>query len=155
MDYLPLIAALCGAIVGSALTSILAHLATARRELRQSRIAILTVLMSGRGGIYAKDVADSINIIPILFYDNPQVRRAHDQFCAFPNGPQLDLYRRYNELVLAVAKSLQFTDLTKADIDLGFYPVPTAEPKVVGAGPATMAGLRAPSDPQGLSNQPS
>lgn len=86
------------------------------------------VLMSGRGGIFAPEVAQNINIIPILFHDHEKVRRAYQHLSAVPNGPEIDLYRRYNDLVLAVAASLHFKDLSPADMDLGFYPSPTTEP---------------------------
>lgn len=124
----PVIAALAGSIVGSALTAVLLNLATIRRELRQSRIAVLVALIRGRSDIFSDEVAGNVNVIPILFYDQRAVRGAYQDFCALPNGPSIDVNRRYDALVLALAASLNFKELSAADIDLGYYPMPPIRP---------------------------
>ncbi len=138
--------ALCGAIVGSLLTSMLSNYAASRREIRQNRLKVLTALMSGRSDILAEVVAENVNVIPMLFYDETMVRRAYRRFCAFPNGPPADLYRRYNEMVLAIAASLHLEDLSPADIDLGYYPLPHA-PQARMADVASPSASRTPEEP--------
>lgn len=124
---LPVVAVLGGAVVGSFLTTLLSHISTSKRELRHDRLDVLIALMRGRNDIFAEGVALEVNTIPILFHDQPKVRLAYEKFCAVPNGPPANLHRRYDDLVLAVAKALNFSDWSVADIDLGYYPPPVPD----------------------------
>ena len=136
-DALPVIAALGGAVAGSFLTTLLSHITTSKRELRRDRLDVLIALMRGRNDIFADGVALEINTIPILFHDKPRVRHAYEQFCAVPNGPPANLHRRYDDMVLAVARSLSFRDWSVADIDLGYYPPPAPDRAPLGTAATT------------------
>jgi hypothetical protein len=124
------IAALLGAIVGSVLTFVLGQIAGSRQEKRQQRLRLLGALMAGRGKIFSPEVAEAVNLIPIVFHDNEKVRRAYQHFCATIGIPHADFVKRYVELIIEVSKSLGYSDrLTEADIHTGLFLQAPAEPQ--------------------------
>ena len=69
-------------------------------------------------------MAAAINLIPVVFNKDEKVRRAYQHFCAVTSPA--DLYVRYRQLVLEIARSSGFgKNLDEADVDLGFYPRPS------------------------------
>lgn len=123
------IAALAGAIVGAVLTFVLTQFAGARAMKQQRKLHVLAVLMGGRGRIFSQEVSDAVNLIPVVFYGDREVRSAYQHFCAVKGDAGPLFFERYIELVIAVANNLGYTKrITQADISLGFYPGPPIDP---------------------------
>lgn len=80
--------------------------------------------MRGRGNIRRQEVADAINVIPVLFRRNARIRRAYDLFCAIPNGDPITVAERYSEILVEVARELGFREFDRTEVALGYFPNP-------------------------------
>lgn len=115
--------ALLGAVVGAVMTFAFTQIAHRAAQKEQRKLHVFAVLMGGRGRIATQEVADAMNLIPVVFYEDQEVRRAYQHFCALVPGSGDVFFTRYVDMVLAIAKNLGYDrNLTPADVNLGFYP---------------------------------
>ncbi len=115
-------AALVGATVGALVSVFLGNYLSKRAERQRIRFQILIILVGQRGRITSENVKDHLNAIPLVFAEDNEIRRAFQHFCATMDLGSPDFFRRYNELVLSIARNLGFKGVVMSDLELGFFP---------------------------------
>ncbi len=123
-------AAMIGAIVGALVSVFLSSFLNKKAERYRIRFQILVVLVGQRGNIVSNSVKDHLNAIPLVFASDNAVRRAYQYVYSTSDLGSPEFFRRYNELVIAIATSLGFKGVSLSDLELGFFPVKESRPRL-------------------------
>lgn len=119
-EFLNMVAILLGPVTAVCIT-LWVQRRTEKRTLKRS---IFTTLLAHRKSILiTESVANSLNLIDVIFHDNRQVCELwHDYYALLSQNPSEARTHKWLELLTSMAKDLGYNNLTQVDLDKFYIP---------------------------------
>jgi hypothetical protein len=133
-DWWYLIATIVSPFLAAGLTAMLTLFWQNRKEKRDAKLRVFTVLMASRRNINnfqtAQEWAKAVNVIDVVFADCPEVLTLWHEFYLMlqEETPPPGQGHKSIELYSAMAKNLGFKGISQTAIDQGHYPKAISDP---------------------------